>query len=48
MTQLHKRFSGELVSSIKVELPSMEILFDKLHQSAPENTNLPNGQVRKE
>ena len=36
------------VTPIIAELPSNEIPDDKLHQSAPENANLPNRQVRKE
>jgi hypothetical protein len=36
----------ELVTPIKVKLPSNEILNDELHQSAPENANQPNRQVR--
>ena len=38
----------EMVTLIKIELPSNEVLDYKLHQSAPENANLPGGQVRKE
>ena len=42
------KIMDELVTPIKVELPSNEVLDDKLHQSAPENKNLPNRQVWKE
>ena len=35
------KIMDELVTPIKVELTSNEILDDKLHQSAPENANLP-------
>ena len=42
------KIMDELVTLIKIELPSNEVLDDKLHQSAPENANLPGGQVRKE
>ena len=42
------KIMDEQVAPIKVELPSNEILDDKLHQSAPEKTNLPGRQVRKE
>jgi hypothetical protein len=41
------KIMDELVTLIKVELPSNEVLDDKLHQSAPEKTNLPGRQVRK-
>ncbi len=41
------KIMDELVTLIKVELPSNEVLDDKLHQSAPENANLPSRQVRK-
>ena len=42
------KIMDELVTLIKIELPSNEVLDDKLHQSAPENANLPSRQVRKE
>ncbi len=41
------KIMDELVTPIKVELPSNEILNDKLHLSAPDNANLPSRQVRK-
>jgi integrase len=41
------KIMDELVTPIKVKLPSNEILDDELHQSAPENANLPGGQAGK-
>lgn len=40
------KIMDELVTPIKVKLPRNGILNDELHQSAPENANLPNRQVR--
>ncbi len=40
------KIMDKLVTPIKVKLPSNEILNDELHQSAPENANPPNRQVR--
>ena len=36
-----------LVTPIRVKLPSIETSIDELHQSAPENANLPDRHVRK-
>ncbi|MFA9492100.1 MAG: hypothetical protein ACERK1_12830, partial [Anaerolineales bacterium] len=41
------KIMDELVTPIKVKLPGDEDFTDKLHQSAPENTNLANKKARK-